>query len=901
MFPSWGRPLSKQSEERSSNRRLGEGWNLHEFTEFVEACYDRDTTLDAFLGFAGDWFGPRLVLIVGRGWVQLFASEGFGVSDDLDRRARRADVAEDAPVLTQSESTGTADEIGLGTLFEQLEVEPRALTAIGVEIGKRIAIILVGEAEEGADVSRLVAAAGAVGNQLETVIRLTKTDRLPPMSERIPPLPRQTDKSARRTQALGSRPVETARTMSGPGFTVDSEPEEAESLEAAEANPAATSFGLPVAGDHGPSFDLGSGEDSAEDLPVDDYGDPPVSTAPGMATSSAGEPSEAVEGPEKRAAVEEAAPDDELDEDSYGAASPGTVVGVPVQPEPSEASDQGVWVEEPQDVGGGASRTALGGLRSTINGEVGVVDSSVDTPSNQTALGGLGASPDMLKAPTTASDEAEQAEEVVHDIHGSTTKTNHLTGEPDLRRPGRESAPTPVNSDARARIETPAVAQDPSKSAADDEEHEKGSTSAAGWINTVPVKKGVPQAMILKPGRKRKAADKSGVAGARRPDRGASDDNPFKTSEETRKAVALALSSERKHRRKSQAGREVGRRKVESSREVDDAWLDSFADDVPGSEIDRTRDALDFSISEADDDPHSLPPETLEKLLDSGPQMVDMQEAFLVLDSREPDVAFEAAEAVSELGTTALDVLEMMFPGRIFLDRYAHKEDLPPVNEHGPLLHALVRIGDPAIELVRRHLEDSSNETRFYAVFLFTKLDATYALGQLFSRLFDRDQQIRELTADILLDYQSSPPFDREVRKPLRAELLSGEDLHVDVAARLLGRLKDPDAIVALIDTLEENDSTRVKASVLDALRNITLHNLSSPYEWRRWWEKGRDQSREDWIVQALDSDYEVLRRLAFDEVQRLPGLELNYHPDQPPKLRQRAQRELRQWFGSRN
>ena len=50
-------------------------------------------------------------------------------------------------------------------------------------------------------------------------------------------------------------------------------------------------------------------------------------------------------------------------------------------------------------------------------------------------------------------------------------------------------------------------------------------------------------------------------------------------------------------------------------------------------------------------------------------------------------------------------------------------------------------------------------------------------------------------------------------------------------------------------------------------------------------------------MIDALDAPHEATRAQAYDEIQRIPGLNLNYHPDQPAKLRRRAQRELRGWY----
>lgn len=269
----------------------------------------------------------------------------------------------------------------------------------------------------------------------------------------------------------------------------------------------------------------------------------------------------------------------------------------------------------------------------------------------------------------------------------------------------------------------------------------------------------------------------------------------------------------------------------------------------------------------------------------------------MILDSRDREKAFEAAERVAELGEKAVEVLDLMFPGRVFLDRYQYADDLPPVDKHGPVLHALVRLGDLALPVASRHLTDTSNEARFYAVYLLTKLDAEPVLHELFTRLFDRDQQIRTIAAELVVQYQSSAAFDEDVRAKIRAELLSKEDVHVTVASGLLARLRDTNSVSTLIDAMDDSATPRVKLAILSALTEITLHSWSSPYEWRQWWQKAKNQTREEWLVEALDAASSELRRQAFDEVQRIPGLELNYHPEQPSKLRKRAQDELRSWF----
>jgi hypothetical protein len=379
-------------------------------------------------------------------------------------------------------------------------------------------------------------------------------------------------------------------------------------------------------------------------------------------------------------------------------------------------------------------------------------------------------------------------------------------------------------------------------------------------------------------------------------------------------------------------GKGWARRSADSSTrkfdaDVDDAWFDYFGDDDKAGRSEASEAlstsklpagkaaeviaakkrefkqvpvdgeaALNFSLSEPSDDPVSIPPETFDRLLDSGPEMVDLQERFITLDSRDRDKAFEAADAIAELGEKAIEALDLMFPGRVFLDRYQYTDDLPPVDQHGPLLHALVRLADVALPVAKNHLDDSSNESRFYAVYLLSKLDAEPVLGDLFDRLFDRDQQTRRVAAELVMQYQTTKPF-KKLRGRIRDQIAAGDDVHVTVAARLLGRLRDVDAIDQLIAAMDDSATPRVKLAILEALTEITLHHLSTPYEWAQWRKKAKGQTREEWIVDALDAADSDLRERAYDEVQRMPGLQLNYHPDQPSKLRKRAQKELRTWF----
>ena len=892
-------------------------WALEDVIEFVEACYDRDTILDVLMGYSAHWFPSRMILIVGRAWVQLFATTAFNLPSEIARDQRRADVDDDAPAINDEVSTGTAGEVGLGQLFTQLDLGDPLVRTIGVKIGARVAIVLVGAVpDDDVATAALEHAAATAGRQLEDVIRMAKANELPPPEERVPPFPAIAE--ARR--APGSDAEVTGRTTQNLEQAFNHEdavstPRLARTVPADDSGerpvvePAATSFGLPFI----------EGEEVA--APGRQVADSSVDRAALFSEMS---------GASQRAADSDGLVSSPFDDEAF----PGDVeIDVP--------NDEGM--EEDSDV---IELTEKSGVTMVSPTDI----SSSET--KRTQLGGVGVASDLAREtdrpPRSLTDTGTQIGEPQMISDPRSTQIGGVSGEQEIVTDTLERA----ESQAAAAVAGDVLA-------AHEAPDEKLSGPHGAWVNA-RTKDGVPAAMILKPARNRskrtkrvsqpsepgsesatptakqtpgRSANPTPVANASDLEQIATESKPDSSpaslpldasqptgsgepskrdgsKEEPTSAIdaAGASSSPSSEPQTPAGGTNLGggwsraqqktTRKFDADGEVDDAWFDYFADSaVNESRPDEEHAALNFSLSEPSDDPHTIPPETLERLLDSGPEMIDMQEQFMTLDSRDREKAFEAADRVAELGERAIEVLDLMFPGRVFLDRYQHTDDLPPVDKHGPVLHALVRLGDLSLPVASRHLTDSSNEARFYAVYLLTKLDAEPVLNDLFERLFDRDQQIRNIAAELVLQYQSASAFDDNVRDKIRAELLSGDDVHVTVAANLLSKLRDTDAVVTLIDAMDDSATPRVKLAILHALTEITLHHWSSPYEWRQWWRNGKNETRETWIVEALDASTPELRQQAYEEVQRIPGLELNYHPDQPSKLRKRAQRELQSWF----
>lgn len=259
-----------------------------------------------------------------------------------------------------------------------------------------------------------------------------------------------------------------------------------------------------------------------------------------------------------------------------------------------------------------------------------------------------------------------------------------------------------------------------------------------------------------------------------------------------------------------------------------------------------------------------------------------------------------------------LEVARTQFPGALQVDRYQYSiETLPTVDRHSQLLADLVALGAAAVPLASSLLEHSSGEVRFYATMLFTRLPLESVVDQLIPRLFDRDYQTREIARQIILDYRARTRvlgqdwFEANLCLPLREIILDGtEDIRLETAADLLGTVRCAGAVDALIAGLGRYRG-RVKNNLGRALRAITYKDLPPSHsEWLNWRTRAQaadaqQTGRAQWIVDALNAEQPEIRQLVYEEIREIDGLVLNYHPDQPEKLRIRAQNDLREWFNA--
>jgi hypothetical protein len=236
-------------------------------------------------------------------------------------------------------------------------------------------------------------------------------------------------------------------------------------------------------------------------------------------------------------------------------------------------------------------------------------------------------------------------------------------------------------------------------------------------------------------------------------------------------------------------------------------------------------------------------------------------ETLFLLDSRDRNRAFAAADDVAAMGTSALEALCEMFPGRLFIDRHQFSANkIPPASEHGPVLKTLSLFKEEALDSLIPFLKCQDLELRFYAVLLIHQMEPKACPTEFYDCLFDRDSQIRAITLDSLVAIKKRGHDLSNFRQLMVSEIdVERDEFRIEIAARYCSALLLWDALPYLIDILGSY-SQRTNQTVLNALQRIGLVELNSPYDWKNWWAESNTAGREESLIQGTTSNSEQVR-----------------------------------------
>ena len=273
--------------------------------------------------------------------------------------------------------------------------------------------------------------------------------------------------------------------------------------------------------------------------------------------------------------------------------------------------------------------------------------------------------------------------------------------------------------------------------------------------------------------------------------------------------------------------------------------------------------------------------------------------------SRPPiDQVLDAIEAGGEASVTALDEakgrvedvlphLAQRFPGKLWVDRYSASARPTRASQHGPLLALTVHLGERAAPLLVDLMGSEDREHRYYATLTCGEVRGPMLVPALVARLFDHDYGVRAAAINALLAYPS-----REIEPALEVVrgALHGEPERARAAAGALGELRDVRAIPDLIAATDGDHATGEEAR--RALIQLTKQDFGTKgRKWRAWWDKNKDRSRIEWMIDGLMHADDEVRLSASEELKRMTGEYFGYHHDLPKREREESRQRWATWW----
>lgn len=256
----------------------------------------------------------------------------------------------------------------------------------------------------------------------------------------------------------------------------------------------------------------------------------------------------------------------------------------------------------------------------------------------------------------------------------------------------------------------------------------------------------------------------------------------------------------------------------------------------------------------------------------------------------------DALEALLEFGEDALPDLMSEFPGPIDLERQGLEPgNFPDPERFGPVIAALRKLGEAAVEHLREHLSDHRPRHRFHAVQLLGARIDSGLMEDLAAALYDEDVTVRAAAADALSPLKNEPGY-ATVRERLFDELNGGGPRASNAADGLVA-MREPQAVDKLIERLTSNvQSVRIHAH--RALRTLTRFDKGpEPRKWRSWWRKYGSRKRVEWLIDALLEPDRELRSAAAEELHHLTGQRIPFNPDGVKREWKRARKAWLAWY----
>jgi HEAT repeat protein len=262
-----------------------------------------------------------------------------------------------------------------------------------------------------------------------------------------------------------------------------------------------------------------------------------------------------------------------------------------------------------------------------------------------------------------------------------------------------------------------------------------------------------------------------------------------------------------------------------------------------------------------------------------------------------------ASDRLVAAGSPAITVLVAAFPGPIEAPSSRRTGGaLPRASECGPVLRTLARFGVKAAPFLVVRTNDADPHVRAWATRLLGELPSVEGALAIARRFFDADADVRRAALAGARFLSGAPDSQSIVVSELgaTAEDRARPNSQRLIAIEMLAELRHPQAVSALVRTLENNPQEIVSAARA-ALVTITRQDFGEVgSDWLAFYRANSSRHRIEWLIDALTHESAEIRRAAGEELKTLTREYFGYYDDLPPGQRAHAQEKYREWWEAR-
>jgi hypothetical protein len=252
--------------------------------------------------------------------------------------------------------------------------------------------------------------------------------------------------------------------------------------------------------------------------------------------------------------------------------------------------------------------------------------------------------------------------------------------------------------------------------------------------------------------------------------------------------------------------------------------------------------------------------------------------------------------ALLAMGEDVLPVLQDLFPGRLWFNRWEPHIQPPRGRSVSGLCRTLVAFGAPAAPYIGTLLKSEEPETRYYAALVAAEVPHPLLIVPLAAALFDEDQGVSRSALYALEVFHEQQGVEG-VKDSLRALAIASDTDQRSrlLAMRALAVLRDEQCVEPLIGALQERSV--LGEAAWRVLRMLTAQDFGDrEADWRAWFADNGDRGRVEWLIDSLDHEDPEIRAIANLDLQRESAQDFGYRVNMPRDERRAIRERYRLW-----